>query len=303
MFVRRAAIAALIALAALGLALSAQARPAAGVGVRVTVFGDSAATAIGYDPDARRILGRGIDLELEMAACRRVGDTSCPYDGVRPPNVIDRATELGRALGPVVVVLVGYNDYESRYAENIDEAIATFRKAGVERVLWATLRAERQSYLTMNEAIVAAARRYPEMTVLDWNALAKGHDDWVQADGIHLTAEGAQAMARMVNDQLVELGIAPKPAPPKLRPPLRIASIALPVGHRGRAYAGTLRATGGAGAYRWARVGGALAPGLRLTPKGTLTGIPTRIGTFTLRTRVVDRAGTARTRVFRLRIV
>jgi hypothetical protein len=290
-----------VAVAALAVTSLAHARPVAEA--RVTVFGDSAATAIAYDPDARRILSRGIDAKLELAACRRVGDTSCPYDGARPPNVIERATELGRGLGPVVVVIVGYNDYESRYAENIDDAMATFRKAGVEHVLWATLRAERQSYLTMNDAIFAAARRYQEMTVLDWNALAKGHDDWVQSDGIHLTAVGAQAMARMVNEQLVALGVAPKPIAATARPPLQITSSVLPVGHRGRAYAGLLRATGGAGAYQWARIGGGIPPGLRLRTNGRLIGVPTRIGTFVLRTRVVDRAGVARTRAFRLRIV
>ena len=273
------------------------------VNIRVTVFGDSAATAMAYDPDARRTLGRGIELKLEVAACRRVGDLSCPYDGVRPPNVIDRATELGGELGAVVVVIVGYNDYESNYAENIDGAMAAFRKAGVEHVLWATLRAERQSYLSMNDAIVAAVKRYPQMTVLDWNALAKAHADWLQEDGIHLTPEGARGMATMVNDALVQLGVAPRPIPPKLRPPLRIASKALPLGHRGKAYAGALRATGGTAPYRWARVGGGLAPGIRLGPNGRFAGTPTRIGTFTLRTRVVDDTGAARTKSFHLRIV
>jgi hypothetical protein len=301
MGVRRAAVGALVVLGALAVAGIAPGGSAAEV--RVTVFGDSAATAIAYDPDAKRILGRGIDLRLEVAACRRVGDTSCPYDGSRPPNVIERATELGRHLGPVVVVLVGYNDYESRYAQNIDDAIATFRKAGVQRVLWATLRAGRQSYLSMNEAIVSAAQRYPEITVLDWNALARGHDDWLQPDAIHLTDVGAQAMATMVNDALVQLGVAAKPAPPELRRPLRIASSKLPVGHRGRSYAGILRATGGTAPYRWVRIGGALAPGIRLTGNGRISGVPTRIGTYTLRTRVVDRTGAARTRIFRLRIV
>jgi hypothetical protein len=301
MAVRRAAVAAVVAGVAFAAAGLAHGRGHADV--RVTVFGDSAATAVAYDPDAKRILGRGIDLRLEVAACRRVGDTSCPYDGVRPPNVIERATQLGRELGPVVVVLVGYNDYESRYAQNIEDAMAAFRKAGVERVLWATLRAERQSYLSMNEAIVAAARRFPQMTVLDWNALAKGHDDWVQPDGIHLTPQGAQAMATMVNDALVQLGVAPKPAPPKLRPPLAIASHVLPVGHRGKAYAGVLHATGGFAPYRWTRIGGTLAPGLRLAANGRFTGIPRRNGTFTVRTRVVDRAGAARVRVFLLRIL
>ena len=126
---------------------------------RVTVFGDSAATAMAYDPGAKRTLGRGVDLRLEVAACRRLGDLSCPYDGVRPPNVVDRATQLGTALGPVVVVVVGYNDYEANYAKNIDDAMDAFRKGGVQRVLWVTLFEERQSWAEMNGMISAAARK------------------------------------------------------------------------------------------------------------------------------------------------
>jgi hypothetical protein len=301
MAVRQAALVATVALTSLLLAAVAHGRSNAGV--RVTVFGDSAATAMAYDPDAKRTLGRGIDLRLEVAACRRVGDLSCPYEGVRPPNVIDRATELGRELGPVVVVIVGYNDYESRYAESIDDAMAVFRKAGVEHVLWATLRAERQSYVSMNEMIVAAARKYPELTVLDWNALGRQNPDWLQPDGIHLTPAGAEGMATMVNDALVQLGIAPTPSPPTTRKLLAIASRALPVGHRGRAYSTLLRATGGAAPYHWSRSGGRLAPGIRLTVTGRLAGTPSRRGTFTLRARVVDRTGAARVRVLALRVV
>lgn len=295
------AVVAAIALVSLALAGAAAGR--SGADVRVTVFGDSAATAMAYDPDARRALGRGIDLRLEVAACRRVGDTSCPYDGVRPPNVVDRATELGGELGPVVVVIVGYNDYEDNYAENIDDAMAAFRKASVEHVLWATLREERQSWANMNDTIRAAARRYPEMTVLDWNALARQSPDWLQPDGIHLTPAGAKGMAIMVNDALVQLGVAPRPVAPKARKLLAIASRALPVGHRGRAYSASLKATGGTAPYRWVRTGGTLAPGLRLAANGRLTGVPGRAGTFELRARVVDRNGAARTRVFSLRIV
>jgi hypothetical protein len=301
MGVGRAAGAVAIGLLSLVLAGSAAARSSDEV--RVTVFGDSAATAMAYDPDAKRALGRGIDLRLELAACRRVGDTSCPYDGVRPPNVVDRATELGRELGPVVVVIVGYNDYEDNYAENIDDAMAAFRKAGVERVLWTTLREERQSYAHMNDMILAAARKYPEMTVLDWNALARQSSDWFQPDGIHLTPAGAEGMAAMVNDALVQLGLAPKPVVPTARKLLAIASRALPVGHRGRAYRASLKATGGTAPYRWTRTGGTVAPGLRLAANGRLTGVPGRVGRFVLRARVVDGAGAARTRVFSLRIV
>lgn len=265
---------------------------------RVTVFGDSAATSMAYDPEARRILGRGIDLRLEVAACRRVGDLSCPYDGERPPNVIDRATTLGSELGRVVVVIVGYNDYEARYAQHIEDALATFRRAGVERVLWATLRAERQSYLTMNEAILTAARRSPAMTVLDWNELSRGRPDWIQEDGIHLTDLGAQAMARMISDVLVALGEAPR-----IPSAVSVAPRPPAVGRLRKPFAVRLRASGGAGTYRWTFAGGTLPRGLKLGVGGRIVGIPIRAGTFRLRVRAVDRAGASGSRMVTIRIV
>jgi hypothetical protein len=295
--VRAACIAALSALA-----LVASAQGGSTAATRITVFGDSAATAMAYDPTAKRVLGRGIDLRLEVAACRRVGDASCPYDGVRPPNVIDRATALGRDLGPVVVVIVGYNDYEANYAGNIEDALAAFRKAGVERVLWATLHETRSDYASMNDMIRDVARRHPEMTVLDWNAISRNNPDWFQPDGIHLTATGAEGMATMVNDALVDLGVAPKTVAPSARKLLAISSRALPTGRLGRAYSVLLRATGGTMPYRWARVGGTLPPGVRLAVTGRVSGVPARAGRFTLRARVADRTGATRARVFSLRI-
>jgi hypothetical protein len=300
MSVRAVALAAVV-LAALGLVAGAQGGSAAPP-VRVTVFGDSAATAMAYDPDAKRTLGRGIDLRLEVAACRRLGDTSCPYDGVRPPNVIDRATALGSEMGPVVVVNVGYNDFEANYADNIEQALAVFRKAGVEHVVWLTLRAERQSYLSMNAMITAAAQKHPEMTVVDWNAQARNNPAWLQPDGIHLTPLGAEGMAALVNDALVQLGVAPKPLAPPARKLLAITSRSLPLGHLGRVYAARLQAVGGTAPYRWLRSGGSIAPGVRLTTSGRLTGVPKRTGIYRLRAKVVDRAGAVRVRQVLLRI-
>jgi hypothetical protein len=302
MAVRRAALASALALVSLVLVGGAAGRSAADV--RVTVFGDSAATAMAYDPAAKQTLTRAIDLRLELAACRRLGDTSCPYDGVRPPNVIDRATQLGTELGPVVVVAVGYNDYEANYTENIDEAMAAFRKAGVQHVLWATLRASRESYANMNDMIRAAAKKYPEITVLDWDGIARDEPDWLQPDGIHLTPSGAEAMASMIEDALVQLGVVPKaPPPPPTRRTLAIASRMLPTAHTGRRYAATLRAVGGKAPYRWGRTAGSLAPGLRLAANGRLTGVPGKGGTFRLRVRVVDEAGTVRARIISLRVL
>ena len=302
MVVRRTVFVTTLALVSLVLVGGATGQSAAGV--RVTIFGDSVATAMQYVPDATRVLSRGIDLRMETAACRRLGDTSCPYDGVRPPNVIDRATQLGSQLGPVVVVAVGYNDYETNYAGNIDDAMAAFRAAGVQRVLWVTLLEQRQSWADMNDMIAAAARKYPEITVLDWNGSAKQNPAWLQPDASpHLTASGAEAMAAMIEDALVQLGVAPKaPAPPVLKR-LAIASRSLPNAHEGRRYAMTLKAVGGKAPYRWARTAGSLSPGLRLTAAGKLAGVPAKSGTFRLRVRVVDRVGTASARILSLRVV
>jgi len=270
--------------------------PAASDKTRVTVFGDSAATAMAYDPKAREILGTGVDLKLEVAACRRLGDLSCPYDGVRPPNVIDRASALGHDLGPVVVVAVGYNDYENNYADNIEEALRVLEKFGVEHVLWVTLREERQSWARMNEMIAAAAKKHTEVTVLDWNGRARLQPDWMQPDGIHLTPAGAQGMATMINDSLVALGLATRAG--TVARQLSITEGTLPRARIGRPYSARLRARGGTAPYRWTRVSGAMAPGLRLTPTGLVEGIAKRAGRYRIVLRVVDRAGTSRTRAF-----
>jgi len=285
-----------VALAGVVAGLAAGADPARSDTTRVTIFGDSAATAIAYDPKAREIVGTGIDLRLEVAACRRLGDLSCPYDGVRPPNVIERASALARDLGPIVVVAVGYNDYENNYADNIEEALRAFSKGGVEHVLWLTLRAERQSWARMNDMIAAAAKKHPEMTVLDWNGLARGKSGWTQPDGVHLTPTGAQGMATMINSALVTLGVATR-AGARTRQ-LSIAARSLPKARVGRAYSTRLQALGGKAPYRWKRVGGTLAPGVTLTTAGILRGMPKKPGRYRIVLRVVDGAGAARTRAF-----
>jgi hypothetical protein len=304
MGIRHVALAASLAVACSAVAAAAPAASRAPAPERVTVFGDSVATAMEYDPSARRMLSRGVDLALETAPCRRVGDASCPYKGVTPPNVIDRATQLGSQLGPVVVVAVGYNDYEANYAKNVDDAMAAFRRAGVRHVLWLTLLESRASWANMNDVIAAAARRYPELTVLDWDAFAKSHADWFQPGASpHLTPAGAEGMAALIEDALVELDVAPKVASPPKRKLLSISSRTLPAARAGRAYAARLRAVGGKAPYRWKRTAGSLAPGLRLAANGRLTGVPAKDGTFRLRVRVVDGAGTARARILSLRVV
>ena len=84
---------------------------AAGAPPRVTLIGDSVATGIPGDTVALATLRSGIDLQLELAPCRSVAGTSCPYGGVSPPTVVDIAHSSGSQLGPTVIVEAGYDDF------------------------------------------------------------------------------------------------------------------------------------------------------------------------------------------------
>lgn len=77
----------------------------------MTVIGDSVQASFGFVPEARRVLGAGVDLRLEAAVCRRLVAPSCPGVGGRAPETaLQLVRARGAALGPVVVVNVGYND-------------------------------------------------------------------------------------------------------------------------------------------------------------------------------------------------
>ncbi|HEY6961266.1 MAG TPA: putative Ig domain-containing protein [Gaiellaceae bacterium] len=284
------------ALAALAAALAATAAsPAHSVQVQhVTLIGDSVADAIPGDTPAVAILRQGVDLDLEVAPCRRVEGIGCPVDGVRPPSVVELAQSLGTKLGPNVVVSVGYNDFEDQYAGNVSDALAALKAAGVKHVWWLTLRAARHPYLTMNDDLAAAAAKHPEMTIIDWNVYSRSHPDWFQDDGIHLLSPGAEAMATLIHKTLLTAGVA--------APPPRVVSGALPLAHRGHAYRARLVAAGGVAPLQWSLLERAPA-GIHLAANGVVTGTPrARTGRYTFDVRVRDAASSSATRRLTLRI-
>jgi hypothetical protein len=260
----------------------------------VTLIGDSVADAIPGDTSAVAVLSQGIDLDLEVAACRRVDQESCPNGGVRPPNVVQLAKSMGSKLGPNVVVAVGYNDFEDQYAQNIENALQAFKAAGVKHVWWLTLRAAHHGYINMNDDIEAAAKQHPEMSVIDWNVYSRSHPDWFQADGLHMLGPGSEAMATLIHKTLLDDGIALKP--------VRVATTALPAAHRGKTYAAKLQAGAGLAPYRWSLL--ARAPlGIHLEADGRIIGKPrAKAGVYVLNVRVRDSAGSFDVRRVTLRI-
>jgi hypothetical protein len=196
-------IAAILAVATLAaLTLAAGASPAERTRPRVTVIGDSVITAVAYTAQARSLLGRNIDLHFLAVVCRRLVQPSCWYNGTRPPTALDVINTNGASLGDTVIVESGYNEYVQQYADDLDTVMKALVAAGVTDVLWVTLREQRPDYATMNAQIRAAAAKWPQLVVVDWNAASRNRP-WFGDDGLHLNYQGSVGMAKLLRKFVV----------------------------------------------------------------------------------------------------
>ena len=197
---RAAALVLVLCAGCLPVAAAAQAATAASV----TFVGDSVPASIEYTPGARRLLRSGLRVTLDLRVCRRLVAESCTFQGSTPPTALEAVRSHGRSLGDVLVVDVGYNEPARGYGEGIDHVMRAALAQGAEAVVWVTLRETRPSYRTTNAAIRAAARRWPQLVVADWNAYSRGRP-WFGKDGLHLTATGASELAAFVRRHVLRV--------------------------------------------------------------------------------------------------
>ena len=110
--------------------------------VEVTFVGDSVPASITYTPQAQAILGRGLDLRLDLRVCRRLVTESCSYQGTAPPTALQSVQAVGSRLGDVLIVDVGYNESAVGYRAGIDRIMRAARAQGAVGVVWVTLRGD-----------------------------------------------------------------------------------------------------------------------------------------------------------------
>jgi len=193
------ALAVVVVVIALLGAAAAPAQPNAPAKTRVTVIGDSITQSFSYVDAARRYLGKGLDLRTDALVCRRLVAASCAFQGKTPATALQVVGAQGRALGPVVVINVGYNDWAAVY--DVDRVMKALKAAGVGHVVWVTLREAGPNasiYAQSNARIRSAGRRYRKtLVVADWNAHSRGKP-WFREDGLHLTTSGALGLARLL---------------------------------------------------------------------------------------------------------
>ena len=162
---------------------------------RVTLIGDSIAASFEYVPAARKYLGKGLDFRTNAMVCRRLVASSCVFHGTQPATALDIIRSRGSALGPVVVVNVGYNDWAAVY--DVDKVMRALTAARVRTVVWVTLRETTSNYAKNNAAIRRATRCWQNLVVADWDTYSRG-EPWFRPDGLHLTSAGATGLATLL---------------------------------------------------------------------------------------------------------
>ena len=194
------------------------ARPASTAAPRVTIFGDSSAEVLDYVPAAKQSLAQGLDVNWQLRVCRRLVQLSCPFQGVRPPTVLDvvQAAPDG-SLGSSAVVDVGYNDSVAQYQDDMDTVVRALVAKGVQHVVWTTLHEVRDDYRSINGTIRAEAALWPQIVIADWNAASRGQP-WFNSDGIHLNSSGAWGLVHLLRPVVLAACGDPCQPPPTKAP-------------------------------------------------------------------------------------
>ncbi|MFM7069226.1 MAG: hypothetical protein ACKOYM_07170 [Actinomycetes bacterium] len=147
---------------------------------KVVVVGDSIILGA-QQPMTRALAGIGRTVVFDAAVSR---STSAGAEAVA-----GHRSDLTDSL----VVNLGANDAGSTalFARRVEKVLAA--AGSVPRIYWLTIREVRPYYPAANQVLRDAARRYPNLHVVDWNAVAAA-PGLTSGDGLHLTSRGALTM-------------------------------------------------------------------------------------------------------------
>ncbi|HST18761.1 MAG TPA: hypothetical protein VLK36_13910, partial [Gaiellaceae bacterium] len=186
---------------------------------RVTFIADSVADVLLFNPGPFQTLGQGLDLQILAQPCRKLIDPGCPAENSdHPPSALATIQQVGAALGPEVVLEVGYNDFYDSYVAGLDQVMNALVAAGVQHVVWVTLVENQGTWAQINELIRAAPARWPQVTVADWAPVAAGQTSWF-VDAAHMNYQGAVAFADFLHPYLIAACGTPCAPPPPPPPP------------------------------------------------------------------------------------
>jgi hypothetical protein len=183
----------------------------AGNAPHISLIGDSTLTGVRWYADYGAL--RQFNFVFSAESCRRTIEVSCiSREGYRAANVIGAMQTLDGELGEVLVVMSGYNDPVWTIDEAIAGVVDQARDQGLEHIVWLSLRTsddvdysdpqEQSSINTFrdyNEQLFAAAEASDGfLQIADWATYSNGASAWFEADGVHLTARGVDAITTFI---------------------------------------------------------------------------------------------------------
>ena len=169
------------------------------------------------------------DYVFSAESCRTLGVPSCG-DPPIPPNAVDTITA---ATGPfdVVVIMAGYDEWWTSFPSSFDRVVEAARVQGAQHVIWLSYR-EGVGYVapdgaSANEAFVrnnqtlrskVTLPQFADVVLADWFTYSADSTDWLTRDGIHLTPNGARAVAEYIARKIAFVEGLPCPAASTIDP-------------------------------------------------------------------------------------
>jgi hypothetical protein len=108
-------------------------------------------------------------------------------------DVLRQLAPSGRLDGDVIVGLGNNGTFTEDQIGALMQMLS-----GARRVVFVNLKEDEPWTAANNEVIAAAAARYPNAVLVDWQAASTPHPEYFWEDGLHLRPEGAAAYAKLI---------------------------------------------------------------------------------------------------------
>ena len=161
---------------------------------------------------AKAVINASYNMLYDAKSCRRLIITSCRGHGVVPPNTLETMRAYSGRFGDALVVMAGYDDWYN-FGGAVDAIVAEARAPGRRATssgsptaprgrTSASAAPTRRRTAPSTPSCGSKVRQHPELVIADWDAYTVGQSSWFAADGIHISATGAMALAGFIKAQL-----------------------------------------------------------------------------------------------------
>jgi len=170
------------------------------------LVGDSVMAILAFNSAGLKLLDRKHPFIFKAMSCQRLIVEGCTKRAKSSSLALLKANR-GK-FTKVVVVASGYNDFDNNSFSRAVAAMCTEATRQDVFVLWLTYREEgnvKRKAISYNAQLHQFSNSVPNLRLLDWNEISKGHDTWFTADKIHMYGTGAFEMAKAIASAIDDL--------------------------------------------------------------------------------------------------